>query len=112
MTEVQWSPYIFGCAIDCFVTNGDLERALGVLAKAAGAKILVSDLQYSVLIRACTQRRRLHDALRLYKEMKAHNLQPCDVTYNNLMHLCVVAGDLETAVEILNVRESTGANHV
>eukprot|EP01054_Gregarina_sp_Poly1_P008128 Gregarina_sp_Poly_1__8127@NODE_469_length_8155_cov_116_696093_g381_i0_p1_GENE_NODE_469_length_8155_cov_116_696093_g381_i0NODE_469_length_8155_cov_116_696093_g381_i0_p1_ORF_typecomplete_len1774_score267_84PPR_long/PF17177_4/1_7e03PPR_long/PF17177_4/6_1e03PPR_long/PF17177_4/7_6e18PPR_long/PF17177_4/8_3e17PPR_long/PF17177_4/8_6e13PPR_long/PF17177_4/2_7e37PPR_long/PF17177_4/8_9e18PPR_3/PF13812_6/1_1e03PPR_3/PF13812_6/8_5e03PPR_3/PF13812_6/0_0002PPR_3/PF13812_6/0_02PPR_3/PF13812_6/2e09PPR_3/PF13812_6 len=99
--NVEWSQYIFGCAVDCFVTNGNLDKALAVFHKATRLNALLSDSQTTMLIRACTQRRRLQDALKLYRQMREHHLHLCDVTCNNLMHMCVTAGDLDTAMQIL-----------
>lgn len=111
------SSYVNGCALDAFVTCGHLDKAYEIFMNASALglappdmqvtfvidSIPILDLQTSMLIRAFTHSKRLNDALNVYSTMRATGLEPCDVTYNNLMHTCVVSGDVETALSILHV---------
>lgn len=102
-SDVRWTPYIFGCAVEAFTACGNLTQALSVAEMAKTMNIILPDQQLSALIRLCVPHQRFGEAIKLYRYMREHNMNPCDVTYNNLMHTCVQAGDLETAIEILHV---------
>lgn len=98
----QVEVYIIRCALDAFATLGDINRGLEALELGRSVDLSPCQAHLSILIRLCTQKKRVSDALNVYGTVRAMGIEPCDLAYNNLIHACVSNQDLETALKILD----------
>lgn len=103
---VQWTPYIMSCGLDCFIANDQLNHVLALLEKANTLNIPLTESQTSSVIKLCAQHQRYGDGVSIYKSAINGGIVLPNSTSEILVRGCVEIGDLETAMEILEVRSA------
>jgi len=101
------TPMLYNCYLDVCVKCGDAGRALAVFDEMKGLKV-VDVVGYNIVLKAHLGRGAYEAGHELLREMAANGFQANKVTFNELLHAKVTAGDSKGMWQLVAEMKAAG----
>jgi len=103
-SNVQMTSVTLGCMVEALVANGQSTEALKLvmdLLNDESTQPLVNTIICSSILKGFAYTRDAEKVMALYKQMKAHSIQPNTITFNTILNAFAQCGTMQHAPQLL-----------